>query len=651
VLIVATVREDEAASDHVLGPIGDELTREPHCGSLTLLPLSRADTTALVQTLARTEGDEGAEAARAERIWAISEGNPFMAVEAVRALQEGVMPDGSAALALPARIREVIVRRVERLSAQSQELAAVAAVIGREFEFGLLHSAAGVGEREAALGVEELVRRRILHGVGERFDFTHDRIRKAIATGLLGPRRKVLHGQVAAAIEELYADRLEPHATALGQHYLQAEAWDKASTYLLQAGRAAARRSADREAIACLDPALGALVHLPASPDTTERAVDVRVLLSYPLFRLAARDFGLGHLLAAQRLAAELDDQPRLGRVLAALTEHRWFFGEYDSAVDTGQRAVAIGSAIGDTLITTAALSSLGRAYHSLGDFARAKRLYQDKLRELSRDPKQSLEVGIPPYPLVAYRLAWILAELGELTEGLALAEQAAEICQGAARWYGLALSLLPLGLVHLRRGDFQAAILVLEKGLNVCESREFRLLIPAARAFLGYAYALAGRTGEGLPLLEQSGRDADRLPIVWSQALWSAWLAEALLLAGRVEDAAAAGQRALDLAVRRKERGQEAYAQRLLGEIASHGDHLDIGQAERHYGLAMSLAGELGMRPLVAHCRFGLGKLYQRVGRRDEAREHLTTAVAMYREMGMRFWPEQAEALVSSGG
>jgi hypothetical protein len=49
--------------------------------------------------------------------------------------------------------------------------------------------------------------------------------------------------------------------------------------------------------------------------------------------------------------------------------------------------------------------------------------------------------------------------------------------------------------------------------------------------------------------------------------------------------------------------------------------------------------------RPLVAHCRFGLGKLYRRTGKRQEAQEHLTTATNMYREMGMQFWLEQAEA------
>ena len=58
-----------------------------------------------------------------------------------------------------------------------------------------------------------------------------------------------------------------------------------------------------------------------------------------------------------------------------------------------------------------------------------------------------------------------------------------------------------------------------------------------------------------------------------------------------------------------------------------------------------MALAEELGMRPLLAHCHLGLGRLYRRTGRRQDAQEHLGAAVTMYREMDMRFWLEQAEA------
>jgi tetratricopeptide (TPR) repeat protein len=167
--------------------------------------------------------------------------------------------------------------------------------------------------------------------------------------------------------------------------------------------------------------------------------------------------------------------------------------------------------------------------------------------------------------------------------------------------------------------------------------------------ANLGHGYALAGRVAEAVPLLEQALRDAERFGAAPSQALWTVWLAEAHLLAGRIDEAAAVGRRALDLALRRKERAQEASAYRLLGEIGSHDAHRDVADAERHYRLAVSLAEDMGMRPLVAHCHFRLGNLYRRLGRQPEAREHLATAAAMYREMDMEFWLEQAAVLVAS--
>ena len=121
--------------------------------------------------------------------------------------------------------------------------------------------------------------------------------------------------------------------------------------------------------------------------------------------------------------------------------------------------------------------------------------------------------------------------------------------------------------------------------------------------------------------------------------------LGEAYLLADQVENARACADRAVMLARGRGERGYEAWALRLLGEIASHHGRPDVATAAAHYGAAMTLASELEMRPLVAHCHFGLGRLYRRTGKREQAQEHLTTATAMYGEMDMRFWLEQAQA------
>ena len=87
-----------------------------------------------------------------------------------------------------------------------------------------------------------------------------------------------------------------------------------------------------------------------------------------------------------------------------------------------------------------------------------------------------------------------------------------------------------------------------------------------------------------------------------------------------------------------------------LLGNVATHHDRFDPEVGEAHYRQAMVLAKPCGMRPLVAHCHLGLGKLYRRTGTGEQASEHLTTARSMYREMEMRFWLEQAEAELASG-
>jgi tetratricopeptide (TPR) repeat protein len=128
-------------------------------------------------------------------------------------------------------------------------------------------------------------------------------------------------------------------------------------------------------------------------------------------------------------------------------------------------------------------------------------------------------------------------------------------------------------------------------------------------------------------------------------QSLRTLWLSEAYLLAGREADAHTAAQRALALPRQYKERGREAYTLRLLGEIAASEDPIDIGKAENHYRQALTLAEELGMRPLIAHCHISLGKLYRHTGDSAQTKAHLTNGVAMMREMEMGLWLEKAEA------
>jgi tetratricopeptide (TPR) repeat protein len=180
---------------------------------------------------------------------------------------------------------------------------------------------------------------------------------------------------------------------------------------------------------------------------------------------------------------------------------------------------------------------------------------------------------------------------------------------------------------------------------MEVCHGVDSPPLFHAVSSALGFAYARSGRRAEGILLLEEAVERPVMGPNHEGQSLRTIWLSEAYLLAGREADAHAAAERALGLARRHKERGNEAYTLRLLGEIAAHEEPLDIGKAEKHYRQSLALAEELGMRPLIAHCHVGLSKLYRRTGSRRQAEEHLTTATAMMREMEMGVWLEKAEA------
>jgi hypothetical protein len=124
--------------------------------------------------------------------------------------------------------------------------------------------------------------------------------------------------------------------------------------------------------------------------------------------------------------------------------------------------------------------------------------------------------------------------------------------------------------------------------------------------------------------------------------------LGEAHLLADRLEEAHALTEGVLAHARERQERGYQAYALRLLGDIAARRDPLEAEQVEGSYCQARALAEELGMRPLVAHCHLALGKLSATIGRRAEARTELSTAIDLYRAMDMTFWLPQAEAALA---
>src|SRR4029453_5085409 len=201
--------------------------------------------------------------------------------------------------------------------------------------------------------------------------------------------------------------------------------------------------------------------------------------------------------------------------------------------------------------------------------------------------------VGTANRPPVVSRtfLLGALAEVGEFTEGVSRGEEGIRIAEAAGDLTGLILAYIGVGRLCLRQGDVHQAIAVLERGLRLCDIGQISTLFIQTSASWGYAYALSGRVSEALPLLEQALEEVERSGFLYEQALHVAWLSEAYLLAGRREEASAGAARALALARAQQERGHEAWALRLLGEIVAQREPPSVAEAAAHYQQALALA------------------------------------------------------------
>jgi tetratricopeptide (TPR) repeat protein len=184
---------------------------------------------------------------------------------------------------------------------------------------------------------------------------------------------------------------------------------------------------------------------------------------------------------------------------------------------------------------------------------------------------------------------------------------------------------------------------------VDLCQEANFPVYFPSNAAALGAAYTLDGRVAEAVGLLARAMEQFTAMERVEGQVQCHLALGEAQALAGRLDEAHVLAEGALALARQHQERGHQAYALRLLGDIAAQREPTEVVQAEEYYRQALTLADELGMRPLQAHCHRGLGTLYAaKIGRQEPARTELSAAIELYRSMAMTFWLPQAEAALA---
>ena len=312
-----------------------------------------------------------------------------------------------------------------------------------------------------------------------------------------------------------------------------------------------------------------------------------------------------------------------------------------------GTRALAIAQLLDDLDLRALSTSYLEQAHFYRGEYERVVELGTANLAALPVDwVDEHFETGrIPTRVVDRMYLVMSLAHLGRFPEAAEHEGEMIQLGETTQRVFPVVHAYSAVGTLHLIKGDWakarspmEHAIAALRAG-NVVAQRTLVIASSAwALAQLGEATEALHRLREGDQLLESETTKGS------TSSGWACYaLGRSHLLLGRLDDARDLGDRLVEPSS--SQVGITAHALHLLGDIAIHPDRFDAERGETHYRRALALAEPRGMRPLVAHCHLGLGKLNRRIGNRDQAREHLTNATAMYREMDMRFWLEQAEA------
>jgi tetratricopeptide (TPR) repeat protein len=561
-------------------------------------------------------------------------------------LERGVPPD----------VRQMIETRLARLTAEERRLAEAASVAGLEFSAAGVAAAIGESLPDVDERCADLARRGAFlcaHGeerwpdgtLAGRYGFVHAIYRDVIYEQVPAARRADLHRRVALREEAGHGRTAGRIAARLAMHYAQGGDHRAAAHQRLQAARNAAERGGYHEAIAHAEAGLDALGPRPDDHEAKAQAIDLHFELRHALLPLGQHRKILDHLRRAESLAEGLADRGRLGRASAYLTAYFRQAGDLDRSVRCGERALALATAAGDFPLQALANYYLGYACHDLGDYRRAIDCLRHNVASLAGDRLYE-RFGIPGLVSVLSRsqLSSAAAELGAFAEGAASGEEAVRIADSAEHPFSLTVACFGLGDLSLSQGNLSVATRVLERGLLVCRNASIHTWFPTVATALGHAYALAGRLGEAMPLLRQAVDQADAMPISAIQSRRLAHLSTACMLDGRMEEALALAGRALEVARDLRARGYEAHALRHLGDVQGRQEGPPAKAAEHSYQQALTLAEDLGMRPLAAHCRLGLGRLYRGRGWQAQARAELSAAVDLFRTLDMAFWLARAE-------
>ena len=636
----------------------------PHMTTIPLARLGRRDGAALVE---RVTGGKALPKEVMDEILARTDGVPLFIEELTKTvLESGLLHERNGhyvlerplpSLAIPTTLHASLMARLDRL-VPVREVAQIGAVAGREFHYELLYAVAGMPRErlEAALG--QLVRSELIFCRGEIphsvYAFKHALVRDAAYASLLKTRRGQLHAAIANALEQQFPEIMQTQPETLARHLTEAGLTEKAIGYWLRAGKNAALRSANADAIVHLQRGLELLQSLPDDPAQKQVALEFEVLLGQAM--IAARGYAAPEtmkvLLRAKKLITDSTETSLKFAILYGIWACYYVGGQADMQQAAAAEFLAEAERCGDTGTLCLAHRAMGTTYVTMGEFAAARRHLEQAraLHDPDRPSQEAFHYGQDIGATVLCYLSWALWLLGYVEQASEVATDAVRRAEAIPHPFTLVYTLCHargmMDVFRRRSEDTQSYAGVV---MSLCAEHEFPFWAAGGQILSGWAATCQGEVEAGVEAINR-GLGA------WRETGARLWLpmflaleAEAHAKAGRSEVALQAIEQALAVSDETGERWAVAEVLRIKADLLLAHDPSRADEVENLLIKSLEIARRQQALCWELRASCDLARLWQRRGRGKDALKLLRSIHGQFTEGLETPDLKAAEALMES--
>jgi predicted ATPase len=549
----------------------------------------------------------------------------------------------SSSLAVPATLHASLLGRLDRLGPSAKNVAQVGAAIGRDFSHELLAAAAPLGEPELQEALRRLVEAGLVFQRGAppaaEYLFKHALVQDTAYSTLLRGPRQALHRRIAEALEQQFPDLVQTRPEILAHHYGEAAMADKAIGYWHFAGKSSVAKSAVREATAQLRRGLSLLDGLPETRERKQLELEIHITLVSAL--MAGKGYGNPEVVAALERANRLVTETGAVRsplhfsVLYGLWVSDFNAGDLAAALEHAGKCLSAAQSqpssgpllVGHRILALSLIHSGGyRA--ALTHYETAASLYRpDEHRDSAF--RYGQDIGVNAFVLSS----WALWHCGYPDQSARAADRALAYSRELGHAHTLAAALALAGIAAVFARDAATVCGYGNDCVALASEHGFPQWAAVGRVLQGWADAQQGQATTGIVRIRDGLAAAEATGSHHNTPLFLTMLAEALALAGEIEEALATLDDALATTAASGAKGWNAEIHRLRGELTGWLPHPDSSKAEESFRTALAIAREQGTRGYELRAATSLARLWGDQGRRTEARDLLAPVYGSFTE------------------